>query len=98
MLYGDSTIWAGNQIWAVPVAGIDQGNGTGPQIWAVVSTPILHLLQQEGYGAAFKAAMSGDQIQFVGYSFVDDMDLIQTRLTINSTAGNILPLIQATLD
>jgi len=98
MLYRDSTIWAGNEIWAVPVMGIGQGNGTGPQSRAVISTPILDLLWQEGYGAAFKAVMSSDQIQFIGYSFVDDTDLIQTRLTINSMAGNTLPLMQAALD
>jgi len=97
-LYGDSTIWEGNEVWAVPVAGISQGNGTGPQIWAVVSTPILDLLRQEGYGTAFKAAVSGDQIQFVRYSFMDDMDLIQTGPTITSTMGNTLPLMQAALD
>jgi len=98
MLYGDSTIWEGNKIWAVPVAGIGQGNGTGLQIWAVVSTPILDLHCQEGYGTAFKAAVSGDQIQFVGYSFVDNTDLIQTRLTITSTTGDTLPLMQAALN
>jgi len=98
MIYGDSTIWEGNEIWAVPVAGIGQGNGTGPQIWAVVSTPILDLLCQEGYGAAFKAVVSGNQIQFVGYSFVDDTDLIQTRPTITSMMGDTLPLMQAALD
>ncbi len=58
-------MWVGTKIWAVPVAGIGQGNEAGPQIWVVVSTPILDLLQQEGYGTAFKAAISGDQIQFV---------------------------------
>jgi len=42
-LYGNSTIWAGTENWAVPVMGIGQGNGTGLQIWAVVSTLILDL-------------------------------------------------------
>jgi len=99
MLYGNSTIWEGNEIWAVPVAGIGQGNGAGPQIWAAVSTPILDLLGQEGYhGAAFKAVVSGNQIQFVRYSFMDDTDLIQTGSTITSTMGDTLPLMQAALN
>jgi len=97
-LYGDSTIWAGTKIWAVPVVGIGQGNGTGLQIWAVVSTPILDLLQEEGYGAAFKAVVSGDNIQFVGYSFANNTDLIQTGPTINSMATETLPLMQVALD
>jgi len=69
MLYRDSTLWAGTEIWVVPVAGIGQGNGAGLQKWAVVSTPILNLLWQEGYGATFQASVSSNHIQFVGYSF-----------------------------
>jgi len=98
MLYRDSTTWEGNKVWAVPVAGIGQGNGAGPQIWAVISTLILDLLWQEGYGAAFKAAVSGDQIQFIGYSLMDDTDLIQTGPTIKSTMSDTLPLMQAVLN
>jgi len=97
-LYGDSTLWAGTEIWAVLVPGIGQGNGARPQIWAVISTPILNLLRQEGYGAAFKATISSDQIQFAGYSFVDDMDLIQTGPTIYSSSVETLLIMQAALD
>jgi len=97
-LYGDSTLWAGMEIWAVLVAGIGQVNGAGPQIWAVVSTPILDLLRQEGYGTAFKAAISSDRIQFISYSFVDDMDLIQTGLTICSSSAKTLLIMQVALD
>jgi len=98
MLYSNSTIWAGTKIWAVPVASIGQGNRAGLQIWAVVSTLILDLLQQEGYNAAFKAVVSGDQSQFLGHSFVENMDLIQTGPTINSTAADTILLMQAALD
>jgi len=97
-LYGDSTLWVGTEIWVVPVAGIGQGNGARPQIWVVISTPILNLLRQEGYGMAFKAAISSDQIQFVSYSFVDDMNLIQTGLTIYSSSVETLPIMQVALD
>jgi len=97
-LYGYSTVWVGTDIWAVPVSGISQGNGASPQIWAIVSTPILDLLQQEGYGAAFKALVSGDHIKFVRYSFVNNMDLIQTGPTLHSTTADTLPLMQAALD
>jgi len=97
-LYGNSTMWVGTEIWVVPVAGIGQGNGAGPQIWAVVSTPILNLLRQEGYGAALQASVSGDLIQFIGYSFVDDPDLIQTSQTIHSMANETLLLMQVALD
>ena len=96
-LFGDSQISAGTDLWAVPISGIGQGNGAGPQIWAVVSTPILDMLRDAGFGASFKLAVSGNQVSFVGYSFVDDTDLIQTGPTITSTDLDVIPLMQAAL-
>jgi hypothetical protein len=57
--------------------GIYQGNGAGPVIWAVVSSPVLQILRQEGFGEFFKAALSGNDIRLIGYAFVDGTDLIQ---------------------
>jgi len=68
-----------------------------PQIWAVVSTPILDILQEASYGATFKLAISGNSISFMGYSFVDDTDLVQTGPCITSTSQELLPLMQAAL-
>jgi len=31
----------------VPIHGIGQGNGAGPAIWTVVSTPLLNLLREK---------------------------------------------------
>jgi len=47
MAYGDSEINQGQQEWDQLMAGIGQGNGAGPQIWAVVSSPLFEILQQE---------------------------------------------------
>jgi len=81
----------------VPISGISQGNGAGPQIWAVVSTLILDILQEAGYGVTFKPAINGSSVSFVGYSFVDDTDLVQTGPHIDSTSQEVLPLMQAAL-
>jgi hypothetical protein len=77
--------------------GVYQGNGAGPVIWAVVSSPVLQILRQEGYEAYFKAAISGEQIRLVGYAFVDDTDLIQTGTTIDATFDDVFQLAQAEL-
>jgi hypothetical protein len=42
--HGDSSLSYGGNNWVVPMHGIGQGNGVGPAIWAVVSTPTLNLL------------------------------------------------------
>jgi hypothetical protein len=77
--------------------GVYQGNGAGPVIWAVVSSPVLQILREEGYGDFFKAAISGKQIRLVGYAFVDDTDLIQTGTTIHADFEEVFHLAQAEL-
>jgi hypothetical protein len=49
--YGTSTESYGNDLWVVPMQGVYQGNGAGHVIWAVVSSTVLQILHQEGYGA-----------------------------------------------
>lgn len=75
-VYGDSKLGFTGALWAVPIQGVGQGNGAGPQIWAAVSTLVLNLLRVEGYGAYFRSAISAEQLFFVGYAFVDDTDLL----------------------
>ena len=47
-VYGDSKLSFSGKLWTVPIQGVGQGNGAGPQIWAVVSTPVLNMLRAEG--------------------------------------------------
>jgi hypothetical protein len=77
--YGNSADTYGGSLWIVPVHdgpgpmhGIMQGNGKGPALWAVVSSPVLEMLRAEGFGYIFKLTISGDTIHFVGFRFVDD--------------------------
>jgi hypothetical protein len=72
-----------------------QGNGAGPQIWALVSTPVLDLLRAEGYGAVFKAVISGQEIHFVGYDFVDDVDLIATAKSSTESFQSVIEQCRA---
>jgi hypothetical protein len=44
--FGDSISFYGGKVWLVPIHGIGQGNGAGPAIWAVVSTPLLNVLRE----------------------------------------------------
>jgi hypothetical protein len=48
----------------------------GPAIWAVVSTPVLKMMKDEGFGFMYKTSIEGKQLHLVGYSFVDDTDII----------------------
>jgi len=48
-------------MWEAPIAGIGQGNGAGPAIWAVVSSPMFEIMQQEGFYALIQGAISLQQ-------------------------------------
>jgi len=73
--YGNSTTSQGCIQWNLPLAGIGQGNGAGPQIWAAVSTPLFQILTKEGFIALVICAISHLELSTAGFGFVDDVDL-----------------------
>jgi len=74
-VHGDSTRFASRQTWNQLVAGIGQGNGAGPAIWAVVSSPLFTIMQEDGFLATVICAMTQHEVLFSGFAFVDDTDL-----------------------
>jgi hypothetical protein len=64
----------------VPIHRIGQGNGAGPAIQAVVSTPLLNVLCSKGFGCEFVMPQPNVFAHFVGYAFVDDINIIQSSL------------------
>jgi hypothetical protein len=95
--YGDSeSTYGGSEI--IPMHGVMQGNGAGPAIWAVVSTPILSMLRTANVGSFFRTPISNQDIRFVGYSFVDDTDLIQTPRNESETCQDVIEGIQHSLN
>jgi hypothetical protein len=59
MIYGDSKTGYGDTLWAVPYARIEQVNGAGPGIWAVVSTWVLKMMKDEEFGSMYKTSIEG---------------------------------------
>ncbi len=81
----------------LPMHGITQGNGAGPAKWVVVSSPLLNMLRSKGLGCSFTVPVSGIKVNIVGYSFVDDTDLMQT-LPSGSIYEEVLSMIQKSID
>jgi hypothetical protein len=76
--YGDSGDSYGGEFKdGLTMHGICQGNGTGPSIWAVLSSPILNLMRSKESGILFTSAISETKIRFTGYAFVVETDLCQ---------------------
>ena len=81
---GDSTRTYGGTTWIKLPHGIGQGNGSGPAIWACVSTPLFEALRAEGYGVNITTPISTLLLNITGFAFVDDTDLIQTMGTLST--------------
>ena len=77
-VFGMLKVTYGTELNSTPMQGVYQGNGAGPIIWAAISSPLLQVLKEDGYGTYFCTALSDKPIRIVGYAFVDDTDLIQT--------------------
>jgi len=72
--------------WGPPIAGIGQGNGARPQIWAAVSSPLLEMMKEDGFFAMLVGAFSLASRLLVGFAFVDDTDLCVTHPSNQATA------------
>ena len=60
--------------------GNGKGNGSGPALWAAISSPLLLILPELGYGIKFQSATTGAIMNISVFGFVDDMDYVQTAL------------------
>jgi len=69
--------------WDTPIAGIGQGNGARPSIWAAVSSQMFDIVRQDGFYALLTGAISQLQRKVSGFFFVDDTDLCVTHMSNN---------------
>jgi hypothetical protein len=95
--YGDSKKTYGGKALGIPIHGIYQGNGAGPAIWAVLSSPLLDLMRNKGFGLLLFTPISKTNVSFVGYAFVDDTDLIQI-LDIDKSSKEVRQKLQKAID
>jgi hypothetical protein len=52
--YGDSTrSYGGQSSYDLPPMGVGQGNGAGPQMWAVLSSTLFLAMHMEGLSTTF---------------------------------------------
>jgi len=97
-IHGDSETSFSALSSTVPIQGVGQGNGAGPQIWAVVSSPIFDMVRAHGLGATFCSNVTKANLHLVGFGFVDDVDLVAANSSIATTPSQIVNTLQKTLD
>ena len=76
--YGDSKGDYGGPFLSKPLQGVGQGNGAGPAIWVAISTVLLTIMRQRGYGLSILSTLSFSALVMEGFAFVDDTDIIHS--------------------
>ena len=61
----------------------------GPTLWSTSSLVILEILRDKGFGTEFCRPISKATLHLVGFSYVDDCDLVATADTANETFLNM---------
>ena len=54
-----------------------QENVSANQIWSIVSSVVLSALRSQGFGIHFVNSFTTEIAQLVGFSYVDDCDVVQ---------------------
>ena len=95
--HGVSNKHYGGTQWTVWPHGIGQGNGHGPVIWALISSPLLKIMRYKGFGTSINSPISNEKLKMAGFSSVDDTD--QCKMTMkNKDWHNQLQSTQKSLD
>ena len=95
--FGDATeTYGGDDImdWEFTPQGVLQGNASGPTIWSVLSSVIFEILHDKGFGVEFCSTLSKQLFLLVGFSYVDDCDLIQSGEDPITVARSMQRVIQ----
>jgi hypothetical protein len=96
--YGDSDRSYSAWRSPIPLQGLGQGNGAGPAAWALLSTPIIAMMKNSGFGLSLASGISKTPLNFVCYAFVDDTDIIHTARHIDTPGEDILEEVQSCVD
>ena len=86
--YGVSTPIYGDEETAI--SGIGQGNGLGPALWALISSIIFKMCKAWGHGMNMTTPISKHVISFMGFVFVDDVDLIAGVDDVNTSGATMI--------
>ena len=95
--YGDSSITYGGSCLNPPLQGAGQGNGAGPAIWVAISTVLLSIMRQQGFGFSILSSLSFTALVLAGFAFVDDTDIIHAASDPYTLSSDVLDQAQNAL-
>ena len=68
----------------------NQGNGYAPQIWYTISSVDFEELIEQGFGINLSNSFTGELTKLLGFSYIDDYDIIQSSDDVNTTHQDML--------
>ena len=83
--FGDYDLtYGGNDIgdWENYPQGVLQGSASGPAIWTILSSVIFEILHKRGFATKHCTAISKQVFHLIGFTYVDDCDLVQSPTTL----------------
>jgi hypothetical protein len=78
--------------------GVEQGNGAGPAIWAVISAVLFGVMRDQDFGLNLVTSLTMTAIVIAGFAFVDDANLLHAGAHPNVTGVSLIPQMQRVLD
>lgn len=81
-----------------PLQGLVQGYGPAPAGWVLVSSPIINMMKNAGYGYKAWSAINAEVMQMVCFSFVDDTTLASTLEDGNNNLDELIEHTQNALN
>ena len=94
--FGDSDGHYGHDA-GPPPQGILQGNGAGPAGWFGISTLLIDILKQEGFGYKQWTLIRKRAVEITCFAFVDDTDIIHACENPSATTDDMLAEAQQAL-
>ena len=88
----------GGPFLSKPLQGVGQGNGAGPAIWVAISTVLLTIMRQRGYGLSILSTLSFSALVMAGFAFVDDTDIIHSANDPHTCPFEVLQQAQTALN
>ena len=71
------------------------GNGGGPAIWVAVSSILIIMMENKGFGFECLSAIDGRMVTAQGFAFIDDTDVIEAAKSVEQSGEDVCPAVQA---
>lgn len=86
--YGVSIFIYGNK--TVPIAGIGQGNGLGPSLWALITSIVIKVCKVQSHGLTIFTLILKQEILLIGFAFVDNTNLVTSADNVDKIGTELI--------